>query len=264
MPHLDEKDLLTSLERQFSAHYKEYYLAKRNNLFASIQAFPRLWECFMLLDKIYCREFDDMSRATNLYKSFALLLFINAHAKMRIAMELGMSACLMEAHSIVRDSIESVAHGHRVQDPALLKVWLERNNGAAEKKAYQKEFWDDKTKGLFKGLDQLHALWKQYSEIGSHTNITSLSERFQQEETATDVHWRLHYTGSNPDVLAGSLFSMLAVFGVMEEIVYKVYEDRLRLDDELCKMRQDFSQRRERLRNHMIKALKLSPPLVRP
>ena len=106
-----ESDLLTQFERQFPTPYKDYYLTKRNNLFASIQNLPKLWECFMSLDKIFCREFEDMARATNVYKGFALLLFMNAHAKMRIAMELGLSSCLMEAHSGVPTLDEANKYG---------------------------------------------------------------------------------------------------------------------------------------------------------
>jgi hypothetical protein len=251
-----ETDLLTQFERQFTTPYKDYYLTKRNNLFASIQNFPKLWECFMLLDKIFCREFEDMTRATDLCKGFALLLFMNAHAKMRIAMELGLSSCLMEAHSIVRDSIESCAHGHRIQDPTLLKIWLAGNDGPIERKAYVKEFWDNKSVGLFKGLDQLHGLWKQYSEIGSHTNVTSVSERFRQHQTETDVQWKLNYTGAEPEVLAASLAAMLMVFDLMENILYKVCEDRLKLDDSLGKMRITFRKEKEIVRQNTMRSLK--------
>jgi hypothetical protein len=251
-----EDDILTQFERKFPAPFKDYYLAKRNNLFASIQNLPKLWECFMMLDKIFFREFEDMTRATNLYKAFALLLFMNAHAKMRIAMELGMSTCLMEAHSIVRDAIESCAHGYRVQDPVLLKIWLMRDDGPAEKKAYQREFWDNKKAGLFKGLDQLYGLWKQYSDIGAHTNVTSLSERFRQTQTQTDVQWMLNYTGADPKVLTTSLAMMLLVFDLMENVMYSVYEDRLKLDDGLGKMRAAFHSEKETIRQQTMNTLK--------
>jgi hypothetical protein len=251
-----EADLLTQFERQFPTPYKDYYLTKRNNLFASIQNFSKLWECFMVLDKIFCREFEDMDRATDLYKGFALLLFMNAHAKMRIAMELGLSSCLMEAHSIVRDSIESCAHGYRIQDPMLLEIWLKRDDGPPAQKAYKKEFWDNKAQGLFKGLDQLYGLWKQYSEIGSHTNVVSVSERFTQHKTETDVQWMLNYTGTKPDVLAASLAMMLMVFDLMENVIYKVYEDRLKLDDGLDKMRTGFHKEKEIIRQKTMATLK--------
>lgn len=262
--NFDDKDLLTDFERRFTGPYKEYYLAKRNNLFASIQSFPDMWDCFMLLDRIYCREFEDMQRATELYKSFSLILFFNAHAKMRIAMELGLSACLMEAHSIVRDSIESFAHGYRIQDPNLLKIWLSRNDGPAGQKAYEEHFWHRKRETLFKGLDKLYGGWKQYSEIGSHTSINSLSERFAEHKTATDVHWMLHYTGSDTLVLATALATMLLVFSDMEEIMFQFYESRLKLDDGLHKMRADFSQKKERVRARAIKTIAGFTPPAQP
>jgi len=256
----NEKDLLTPIEQRFPGHYKEYYSTKRNNFFASIQAYPDLWDAYMLLDKIVIREFEDMQKATNIYKGFALILFVNSHAKMRIAMELGLSACLGEAHSIIRDSIESFAHGFRVQDGRLLDIWLRRNDGPSEKKAYEKEFWDNKSTGLFKGLDQLYALWRQYSEIGSHTNITSVSERFEHHETPTDVQWRLVYTGSKPEVIEASLVGMLLVFSIMEEKLFGVYEDRLKLDDVLHKIRQQFRGQKQSIVQRRGKVLATKVP----
>jgi hypothetical protein len=47
----------SSFEQQIlPAEYKNYYRTKRNNLFASIQKLPELWEYYMLLDKIWVYE----------------------------------------------------------------------------------------------------------------------------------------------------------------------------------------------------------------
>jgi hypothetical protein len=56
--------LLLDFEKGFPDHYKEYYAAKRNNFFASIQAAPRLWSAFMLLDEIWIREFEDIRESS--------------------------------------------------------------------------------------------------------------------------------------------------------------------------------------------------------
>lgn len=104
-----ENDLLLRFEQEnLPPHYRDYYVAKRQNLFASIEGFSPLWRCFMLLDEIWLREFEDMRATRDIHRMFPMILFMNAHAKMRIALELGLSACLAEAYSILRDAVESV------------------------------------------------------------------------------------------------------------------------------------------------------------
>jgi len=110
-----ESDLLLPFEgRVFPSEYKEYFKAKRQNFFATIQAFDKLWECFMLLDKIWMREMEDLGRLRDPMQMFPMILFTNAHAKFRIALELGFSCCLGEAWDTVRGAIESVAHAHKL------------------------------------------------------------------------------------------------------------------------------------------------------
>src|SRR5258706_15730129 len=48
---------------------------------------------------------------------------------------------------ILRDAIESVAHANRIAaDPALLKAWVEKNDGKTALEAFKKEFEHDKAK----------------------------------------------------------------------------------------------------------------------
>jgi hypothetical protein len=54
-----ENDLLVAFERQqIPEHYKQFYVPKRHNLFATIQQFPYVWNCFMHPDKVVLREFE--------------------------------------------------------------------------------------------------------------------------------------------------------------------------------------------------------------
>jgi hypothetical protein len=116
-----ENELLVPFESQnLPTEYKEYYLAKRQNLFASIQGFSEIFNCYMLLDRIWLREFHDAKVASDPNRMFPLTLYFNAHAKIRVCMELALSGCLAEARSILRDAIEFVAHAHHMlTDPAL-------------------------------------------------------------------------------------------------------------------------------------------------
>jgi hypothetical protein len=97
---LDEDSVLTSFKKQaLPPRFREYYAAKRQNLFASIQAFPPLWKCFMSLDEIWFRELEDMRTATNATQLLPLTLYMNSHVKTRLSFELAFSSCLPEAYS---------------------------------------------------------------------------------------------------------------------------------------------------------------------
>ena len=132
---------------------------------------------------------------------------------MLIAMELGFSSCLTEAHSILRDAIESVAHGHRLfSDAALQNIWLGKNDGGTAIEDFKREFWYSKEDKLFDGVPELLMLWERFSDIGAHTNIDSIVSRFAVEQTPKHVTWRLNYTGVELRVLVPALFEMLLRF----------------------------------------------------
>src|SRR2546430_3969719 len=137
-----EEDLLVEFERQrITLPYKSDYVAKRQNFFSTIQRFTYIWNSFMQLDAILQREFEVMQRLRDTGLMLPMILFMNAHHKMRIAAELACSTCLSEAHSILRDAIESAAHGHRLaSDPQLLKSWIQKNDSDEAKKIFSKEF----------------------------------------------------------------------------------------------------------------------------
>jgi hypothetical protein len=219
----DDADLLTKFEQEILQEpYKGYYTAKRNNFFASVDGFKDLWDCFMLSNTIWMREFEDMRTVIDTGKMFPLTLFMNGHSKMLIAMELGFSGCLTEAHSILRDAVESVAHGHRLfSDPALQRIWLQKNDGGTAIEDFKREFWYSKEDKLFDGVPDLLKLWKRFSDIGAHTNIDSIVSRFAIKQTHKHVTWRLNYTCVELRVLIPALFEMLLAYHVMEQVLYK-------------------------------------------
>ena len=261
-----EQDLLVEFERNLLAEpgdqrYKEYYVNKRHNLFTTIQRFPYLWKCFTQLDRILVREFSNTERLGQPHLMFPMVLFMNAHSKMRIAFELGCCTCLPEAHSILRDSIESAAHAHRLaSDPQLLKPWIEKNDSEAAKKVFKHEFEYNKATQLFDGLPELHKLWGQFSEFGSHTNINSIVSRFVITQTGTDLQYELHYLGGDPKVLVPALFEMIIAFSLIERTLFNLARTRLELDPELVDMRAKFDKEKEAARALVIKTFGISPP----
>lgn len=261
-----ESDLLLPFEIQnIPERYREYYKAKRNNLFASIEDFRELWKCYILLDGIWLREFDDLKPARDPNRMFPLLLYFNAHAKIRVSIELGFSGCLAEARSVLRDAIEFVAHAHAMlQDAELQETWLNKNDGEAAQEAFKDAFERHKKQGVFKGLDELRKTWSQLSETGSHANLNAMSDRFAQVTSDEGVEFRLSYTGVEPRMWAMSLFSMLLACFTMERTLFSDYEDRLRLDDGLVRMRNEFERYKEQLGRDLIVRYQVKPPKRKP
>jgi hypothetical protein len=246
-----ENDLLARFEiDNIPAGYREYYLAKRANFRTSIVQFPALWRFYQLLDKIWLREFEDLNSASDPQRMFPLLVFFNAHAKIRVSLELAFSACMAEARSILRDAVECTAHAHLMMtDPELQKTWLNKNDA---EKAFEDAFVRHKKEGLFRGLNELHKQWGQLSETGSHSTINAMCDRFKIVESQTHVQFRLNYCGVEPQLWTKSVFSMLLVSSLMEKIMFRDFETRLGLDDRLQRMRTDALVQKEQLRRELI------------
>jgi hypothetical protein len=260
-----ETDLLVEFERQqIPEHYKSYYLPKRHNLFVTIQQFPYVWNCFMHLDKIVLREFDVMQRLRDPNLMLPMVLLMNGHSKVRVAFELACSTCLTEGHSILRDAIESTAHGHRLaSDPQLIKAWIAKDESEAAKKVFSQEFEYEKATRLFDSLPELHRLWKQFSEFGSHININSIISKFVVSQTDTDLQFHLNYSGmADAKLLAMALFEMVLVFGEIEKAIFKLGKDRLQLDHELVDIRSRFEKEKESVRQHLIKTFNIEAPSI--
>lgn len=221
--------------------YREYYGIKRNNFFASIQGFHKMWKCYLRLDAIWMREFGDLQTAPDANCILPLSLYFNAHAKMRVAMELAFSGCMAEGRSILRDAVEFVAHAHTmVNDPELQKAWLNKNDAVKE---FEKVFTEHKKQGLFKGLEELHKSWDELSETGSHANINAMANRFVQVKSEDHIEFRLNYTGvEDRRVWALGMFSMLLTCATMEQTFFNDYQGRLKLDNELMRMRGEFDR----------------------
>ena len=214
-----------------------------------------------MLDQIWFREFEDLNTATDPGRMFPLLLYFNAHAKMRVALELAFSGCLAEARSILRDAIEFVAHAHAMFiDTALQQVWLEKNDGEAALEAFRDAFERHKKTGLFRGLTELHKTWGELSEIGSHANPSAIADRFVYITTDQHIEFRLKYTGAEPKLWVLMLFSLLLTCSTMENTLFGDYDERLKLDNQLMQMRAEFERYRESLREHMKTQFHLTPP----
>lgn len=243
------------------AQYREYYGIKRWNFFASIQLFPEMWEYYHLLDSIWTREFADLQVARDPSRMFPLLLYFNAHAKMRVSMELAFATCMAEARSILRDAIEFVAHAHTMlNDPELQKTWLNKDDGEATLKEFKDAFERQKRQGVFKNLEELHRTWGELSEMGSHANVNAMADRFVRIASDKHIEFGLNYSGLEPSIGALSIFSMLLTCSTMEQTLFNDYDSRLKLDNDLMRMRGEFESYKEWLRELLKTRYRLEPP----
>lgn len=120
--------LLPFEEKLFPKGYKDYLETRRHNYANCIQAIPGLWDLYMSLDQIWVREFADMRTASDPSQILPSVVFINAHIKIRIGMELVFSASMEESRSILRDAVEWTATAHYLLGaPELQRVWLQKN-----------------------------------------------------------------------------------------------------------------------------------------
>jgi hypothetical protein len=88
----NETGLLVPFEIQnLPTTYKEYYLTKRNNFFSSIQGFPEVWKLYTMPDEIWLQEFSDLKPPGRTAQFFPLMLYMNAHARLRVSIELALS-----------------------------------------------------------------------------------------------------------------------------------------------------------------------------
>jgi hypothetical protein len=257
-----DSDLLVQFELDnIQGDYRRFYSIKRNNLFSSIQGFPELWEMFCRLDEIWLREINDLEVATDSERTFPTILYMSAHAKMRISMELAFSNCMPEARSILRDAVETVAHAHHMlRDPNNQLIWLQKDEPAG-KKAFKKAFEESKSTGLFSGLAELHEKYGELSEAGSHPTMQSFVNRVVMADRNGQRHITVNYTGA-PDrrLFTMELFSRILTCFVMERTFFDDYVTRLNLDAKLMQMRHEFETFKENLRQTLIARYKIQPP----
>jgi hypothetical protein len=145
------------------------------------------------LDSIWLRILEICTVGPTVERGLPLILFLNTHAKMRVAIELAFAGCMSEARSILRDAVEFIAHAHRLLSDANLQLlWGDR---LARPDDWKTEFWHMKKTKLFSGLDELYKRWQYLSDLGSHANMEALVGRLVISESDTEQTWRLNYFG---------------------------------------------------------------------
>lgn len=261
-----QTDLLLPFEQEvIPEHYRPYYEIKRNNFFASVQGSLNLWRYYQLLDKILLTEFQDMGTAHDPSRMFPLALYFNAHAKIRISMELAFTRCMEEARSILRDAIETAVFAHYMHDdPSLQRIWLSKDDSPQAGRDFSLAFEKDKKAKLFKGLASLYENWGRLSETGAHSTPQAIVSRFKIIETDKDIHYHMNYSGVDDSLWEPETFTLLLTVSMLEKLAFGDYEARLNLDAELVRNRGLADQMKEKLRREIIERHKIVPPAAKP
>jgi hypothetical protein len=264
----DKELLLPIEEKNLRGEYRDYFITKRHNYFASIQILPELWDCFLELDEIRKHEFADVERLRDVKHLLPLQLFLNSHAQFRVAFELGFSTCIAEAWNIVRSAIEATAHAHKIfREPHLALTWAHKEDGKKEFQAYRAAFEHNKKENLFPveyGLGKLYDYYSHFSEAGTHATVTALALRYHSERTPTDVNITHAYLESDPRRVAPFLNSMLDAGFLMETACFSCFKERLNLDVELVRVRAEFERRKAECARNIIRRFNVTPPTIWP
>ncbi|HLQ51346.1 MAG TPA: hypothetical protein VK129_07590 [Terriglobales bacterium] len=221
--------------------YREYFTTKRKNYQHIIATAPELWDCFLMLDKIWVNDLEDM-KSVETFRIPIVLLFRHSHQQFRISFELGFSTALTEAFSIMRGSIDTGMVAHKIcREPNLLVVWAHKNDGKAEERLFRDTF---KSANLFPaqhGLNKLQSFYRDYSEYGTHPGVGALSLHAQG-----DVQGRKcthNYLEPDGKKVLAFLFRMLEASAIVEGACFDCFKERLNLDTDLVNMRSELAKR---------------------
>jgi hypothetical protein len=238
---LEFREFIALEKNAIPLYYRAYYTTKRNAFVCNIsQELREQWEVFLTIDEAFFRGLVDCDHGGTIERGHSLILYMSAHGKMRIAMELAFAGCLAEARSILRDGVEFTAHAHKLRyRPDLLKVWLDK---AEHKKEWEAEFWNKKS--LFEGLPLLHDRWKHYSERGSHANLPNLIGKLGVRNDENSQTFRLSYHGGERGTqLFLEVQVLLNTCALMERTFFDDHRERLRFDEGLRVIRERISER---------------------
>jgi hypothetical protein len=190
------------------------------------------------------REFADLEKIGEVKKMLPGILFMSAHSRFLVALEFAFSCCTSDASNVLRSGIESVAHACKIlRHPELAVVWLDKDAGPSQRKAFERAFEKEKRDSLFppkQGMGMLYRFWSDWSEIATHSNVSSIGLRFREKETPTHISWGLNYFEVDSANLALFLFSLLVASLHMEDALFRSFQSRLRFDVQLEKMRKQF------------------------
>ena len=219
------------------------------------QGLKHIWAALELVDRTWQHELQQLSNLAEPVRALPVALFHNALLRIRLAFELGFSRCLPEACDLLRGAIESVAHARvLLAKPHLVPVWAGKNLEGRYRQEFRREFGRRKVKqpgertkkkperlifGKEYGTGQLERFWERYSEFGAHATSRGLATRLAGDPQQRAGHIEFRYLDAPRDSVEAVLCDMLVCSRVMEGVLYSGFEQRLSLDYNLERMRQE-------------------------
>jgi hypothetical protein len=243
----DEKVLLPFEESKLCGKYRDYLITKRKNYEVLLRDLPELWDCFLALDEVWMRGLSDME--TNHVPSRALItsFFRSAHGNIRIAFELAFSTAINQAFNIMRTSIDAAVIAHKIhREPKLAAVWLQKDRGPLEKKAYKQAFETHRQKSMFPqehGLADLYKFYCAYSDWGVHPGLPAIAIRNKTETKGNQHILHFTYLEADPERIPSFVWMILKPSALVEATFFNCFEQRLKLDVDLLRMRYVFASK---------------------
>lgn len=265
--------LLPFEDEHFHGTLKKYFIGKRGAFFNTVEAFPEIWKAFEMLDGLWTRSLEHISSQGDQSRVLPALLFFNAHARIRIAFELGFSRCLPEAFGALRSAIESAAYAYQfIREPcdfpklAAASARQGTRSGDQERISLihdlMKRAFDKRKKNWFMPADIVGKLGRAYgmcSEWGSHLTFGAVATRVQQSvggQPLPSGQLGFAYADATPQATQAVLTWFLDCGYQMHDVLFRSFESRLKLDTELPRLCNEFRQ----LKNHVAGQLDASVP----
>jgi hypothetical protein len=233
----------------------DFYEERRVCLLNTREGLKHIWAALELVDKTWQHELQDLSILPDPVRALPVALFHNALLLIRLAFELGFSRCLPEACDLLRGAIESVAHARvLLAKPHLVPVWAGKNLEERHRREFRREFGRRKVNtahertrkpserlifGKEYGTSQLERFWERHSEYGAHATMRGLATRLVGNPQQRAGHIEFRYLDAPRDSVESVLCDMLVCSRVMESVLYSGFEQRLSLDYNLERMRQE-------------------------
>jgi hypothetical protein len=230
----------------------EFYEDRRRCFLNTKDGLRHVWSALKLVDQTWQRELQDLSNLPDPSRTLPVALFHNAVLRVRLAFELGFSRCLPEACDLLRGGIESVAYARvLLAKPHLVPVWAGKNLEERLRQEFRREFgrrkvspaderarrpWGRVIFGKEYGTTQLERFWERYSEYGAHATMRGLATRLAGDRAG---HIEFRCLDAPRNSVEAVLCDMLVCSRVMEGVLYSGFEQRLSLDYNLERMRQE-------------------------
>jgi hypothetical protein len=233
----------------------DFYEERRLCFLNTREGLKHIWAALELVDKTWQHELQDLSVLPDPARALPVALFHNALLRIRLAFELAFSRCLPEACDLLRGAIESVAHARvLVAKPHLAPAWAGKNLEEGHRLEFSREFGRRTVKqagektgkkrerlifGKEYGTSQLERFWERYSEYGAHATMRGLATRLVGNPQQRAGHIEFRYLDASRDSVEAVLCDMLVCSRVMEGVLYSGFEQRLSLDYNLERIRQE-------------------------